>query len=112
MDEQDKYSQNLVVKPRRKPVQVNPETEEAFEESKALLREALGRAAKTNAAFLAWTGIFGWRLVKHGFLALRAKLAERAAKEKAEPASSQPVHPTSGAQSCSTPGRSEEQGQD
>ncbi len=76
-DKDEKYTQNLVVKPRRKPAEINPETEEAFEESKELIKESFRQAAKTNMAFVAWMGIFSWRWVKHIIVALRAKLSAR-----------------------------------
>ncbi|GAU09820.1 hypothetical protein [Desulfoplanes formicivorans] len=88
MSDQDKYTRNLVVKPRRKPVEVNPETEEAFEESKAMVKESVHQAARSNMAFVAWVGIFSWRLIKHGFLYLGAQLAgwkQRKTKQSPSP---------------------------
>jgi hypothetical protein len=92
MSDQDKYTKNLVVKPRRKPVEVNPETEEAFEESKELTKESLRQAAKTNMAFVAWLGIFCWRLLEHGFLFCWAKVA----RNNAETSGSAPRKPSPG----------------
>jgi hypothetical protein len=76
MSDQDKYTRNLVVKPRRKPVEVNPETEEAFEESKEMVKESVHQAVRTNRAFVTWLGIYLWRLVKHGFLFLTARFSQ------------------------------------
>jgi hypothetical protein len=73
----DSYTQNLVVKPRRKPVEINPETEESFEESKELIKESFRQAARTNMAFVAWMGIFSWRLIKHVVVSLWAKHSAR-----------------------------------
>ncbi len=75
MSDTDKYTRNLVVKPKRKPVQINPETEEDFEESKELVKESVHQAARTNLAFVTWMGIFVWRLIKHGVLSVRAKFS-------------------------------------
>jgi hypothetical protein len=77
MSDQDKYTQNLIVKSRRKSVEVNPETEEAFEESKELVKESVRQGVKTNMAFVAWMGIFCWRLIKHGFVFLWANLSKK-----------------------------------
>ncbi|WP_462323631.1 hypothetical protein [Desulfoplanes sp.] len=74
MSDQDKYTRNLVVKPKRKPVQIDPETEEAFEESKDLVKESVHKAAKTNMAFVTWLAIFTVRLVKHGAVSILARI--------------------------------------
>jgi len=65
MPKSDNYTQNLVVRPKRKAAEVNPETEEAFEESKALVKESVHKAASVNVAFLTWLGIFCYRLCRH-----------------------------------------------
>lgn len=77
MPKSDKYTQNLVVRPKRKPVEVNPETEEAFEESKELVKESVHKAASVNVAFLTWFGIFCYRLVKHGWNTIMRRLFKK-----------------------------------
>ncbi|PIE68740.1 MAG: hypothetical protein CSA21_05580 [Deltaproteobacteria bacterium] len=82
MSDSDKYTRNLVVKPKRKPVQVDPKTEEDFEESKELVKESVRQAVRTNGAFVTWLGIFSWRLIKHGILSLGMALSSKKDREQ------------------------------
>ncbi len=91
MADSDKYTQNLVVRPKREAAQVNPETEEAFEESKELVRESVRKAATTNRAFVTWLGIFCYRLVKHVLISATRRVFGR--KEQPSVSSPSKVRP-------------------
>ena len=93
MPKSDKYTQNLVVRPKRKAAEVNPETEEAFEESKELVKESVHKAASVNVAFLTWLGIFCYRLGKHVWNATLRRLFGKKKTVAASPSRKSPARP-------------------
>lgn len=95
MSESDKYTQNLVVRPKRKAAEINPETEEAFEESKELVKESVHKAASVNVAFLTWLGIFCYRLVKHVWRATICRLFGKKQETVTSSPRKKPVRPAS-----------------
>ena len=107
MTDPEKYTRNLVVRPKREAAQINPETEEAFEESRELVKESVHKAAATNKAFVVWLGIFCYRLGKHGLVSITRRIFGK--KKKAPVLSAKknppkPSRPSSGHASSSPSG--------